>query len=220
VTDAPAPEARAGGLPRFTFLWVFLAGIVMLTLLRPCLRRVPAPPPVQGAFPAVRLIGSDGSAIDHAALLGSVWVVSIESVPCLEACAERRARMLELKDALTGFHLGGIRLMSLEVDAGRPAAPEAPMEPAEPGGEAARSGPDEAPQAAPPPPAGPADPAPPLWIAARLDPDDLEAFGGLSHLGRLLLVDASGGLRGWYGADQDGFNEIYNRAQHVRGATP
>lgn len=212
MTDAA--ESRPPGLPRYTFLWAFLIGIIVLTLIRPCLRRVPAPPPVQGTFPVVRLIAADGTAIDPVSLKGSVWVVSIESVPCLEACAERRARMLELKDALAGFHLGGIRLLSLEVETARPTDP-APdhMETYEPD-------PNRPVAAPPPPPAGPADPSPPLWLAARLDEDDLEAFGGLENLGRLLLVDAEGGLRGWYAADQDGFNEIYNRAQHVRGATP
>ncbi|HZN03371.1 MAG TPA: hypothetical protein VFD06_07255 [Candidatus Polarisedimenticolia bacterium] len=213
MTDAP--DGRARRLPRFTFLWAFLLGIVVLTLLRPCLRRVPAPPPVQGSFPAVRLIAADGAAIDPASLKGSAWVVSIESVPCLEACAERRGRMAELKDALAGFHLGGIRLLSLEVDTARPAEPEPDHM------DSVEADPDQPMEAPPaPPPAGPADPAPPLWIAARLDEKDLQAFGGLSRLGTLLLVDATGGLRGWYGADQDGFNEIYNRAQHVRSADP
>jgi len=207
----PSPAGR--GLLRFPFLWAFLLGIVVLTLLRPCLRRIPAPPPVQGAFPSVRLIVADGSAIDPASLKGSVWVVSLESVPCLQACAERRARMAELKDALAGFHLGGIRLLSLEVDAGRPAGPEPTLSDTDAAAEPAAETPP------PPAPVGPADPDPPLWRAARLDAADLDAFGGLSRLGRLLLVDASGGLRGWYAGDADGFNEVYNRAQHVRDAT-
>src|SRR6185503_16344845 len=167
---------------RFPFLWAFLLGIAVLTLVRPCLRRVPEPPPVQGAFPAVDLVGTGSGIIRGSSLHGSVWVLSFEAQPCDSACTERRGRMKELADAFAGFHLGGIRLLSVDV------------------------GPDAT-----------ADPRPPLWIAARLDQPDLEKFGGASRLGRLLIVDASGGLRGWYAGDKDGFNEVYNRAQHVRG---
>jgi hypothetical protein len=35
---------------------------------------------------------------------------------------------------------------------------------------------------------------------------------------RLAIVDGGGNLRGTYAADADGFNEVYNRARHVRDA--
>jgi hypothetical protein len=185
MTEAPTGVGRAPGLPRFTFLWAFLAGIILITLIRPCLRRVPEPPPVQGDFPAaVNLAGTGGGVIRGVSLRGSVWVMSFEAEACDAACAERRARMKELADAFTGFHLGGIRLLNIDV------------------------GPDAV-----------EDPRPPLWIAAHLDEPDLAQFGGASRLGHLLIVDPSGGLRGWYAGDKDGFNEVYNRAQHVRSAT-
>jgi protein SCO1 len=185
--EAPASEGgpstgRFGRL-RFPFLWAFLLGIVVLTLIRPCLRRVPEPPPVQGMFPAVELVGAGSGIIRGVSLRGNVWVMSVEAQPCGAPCRERQGRMKELADAFTQFHLGGIRLLSLEV------------------------GPDI-----------PVDPQPPLWLGARMSEDELDAFGGGARLGHLLIVDEAGGLRGWYQGDKDGFNEVYNRAQHVRNA--
>jgi hypothetical protein len=181
VTDAA--DVRPPGLPRFTFLWAFLVGILLLTLIRPCLRRVPEPPPVQGTFPSLDLIGAGGGIIRGVSLRGSVWVLSFENQPCDAPCRERRGRMQELADAFKDFHLGGIRLLDVDI------------------------GPEVS-----------ADPAPPLWLAARIGEDELDAFGGAARIGHLLIVDSSGGLRGWYQGDKDGFNEVYNRAQHVRAA--
>lgn len=186
TAEPGAPRGDPGsrrGLLRFPFLWAFLLGIAMLTLIRPCLRRVPEPPPVQGTFPMVELTGTGGGVIRGVSLLGSVWVLSFENQPCDAPCRERRGRMKELADAFKDFHLGGIRLLDVDI------------------------GPDV-----------PADPAPPLWLAARIGEDELDAFGGAARLGHLLIVDPSGGLRGWYQGDKDGFNEVYNRAQHVRAA--
>jgi hypothetical protein len=175
---------------RYPFLWAFLAGALLLTLLRPCLRRVPPPPPVEGTLPAIVLLDADGRRIDAAALAGSVWVVSVEPRPCAGPCVEERAHMRELQDALRDFHIGGIRLLT------------------------AVSGADDGENLRATARGAGADPS--LWSFARLSPADLEALGGQSRLGRLLLVDAGGGLRGWYDGGMDGFNEIYNRAQTVR----
>jgi hypothetical protein len=193
----PAGEPLTAGEPRrqsilrrYPFFWAFVAGAVMLTLLRPCLRRVPPPPPVEGALPAIALVGADGKRIDAAALSGSVWVILVEPRPCAGACLAERPHMKDLQDALRDFHLGGILLLT------------------------AVAGPDDGEDLGATARGAGADPA--LWRFARLAPADLEALGGPSRLGRLLLVDAGGGLRGWYDGGMDGFNEIYNRAQTVR----
>jgi protein SCO1 len=184
-----APKRRSIFL-RYPFLWAFVLGALMLTLLRPCLRRVPPPPAVEGALPAIVLVDAEGKRLDPAVLAGSVWVIAFEPRPCDGACTERRAHMKELQDALRDFHIGGIRLLTAVAgdDAGEDLR-------------ATGRG------------AG-ADPS--LWRFARIAPADLEALGGTPRLGRLLLVDAGGGLRGWYDGGMDGFNEVYNRAQTVR----
>jgi hypothetical protein len=145
---------------------------------------------VEGALPAIVLLDAEGKRVDAAALAGSVWVVLIEPRPCEGSCVEERSHMRELQDALRDFHLVGIRLLT------------------------AVAGADDGEDLRATARGAGADPA--LWRFARLAPVDLEALGGRARLGRLLLVDAGGGLRGWYDGGMDGFNEVYNRAQTVR----
>jgi cytochrome oxidase Cu insertion factor (SCO1/SenC/PrrC family) len=37
----------------------------------------------------------------------------------------------------------------------------------------------------------------------------------IAHTGKLVLVDGSGRIRGYYGSDELGLDEVFNRAQHV-----
>jgi cytochrome oxidase Cu insertion factor (SCO1/SenC/PrrC family) len=37
----------------------------------------------------------------------------------------------------------------------------------------------------------------------------------IAHTGKLVLVDGEGRVRGYYGSDEMGLDEVYNRAQHV-----
>ena len=48
--------------------------------------------------------------------------------------------------------------------------------------------------------------------------DRIETEAGLidiAHTGRFVLIDADGGIRGYYGVDEDGLDEIYHRSRHV-----
>ena len=37
----------------------------------------------------------------------------------------------------------------------------------------------------------------------------------IAHTGKVVLVDGTGGIRGYYGTDEMGLDEVYNRAQRV-----
>ena len=37
----------------------------------------------------------------------------------------------------------------------------------------------------------------------------------IAHTGKVVLVDGSGGIRGYYDSDDMGLDEVFNRAQHV-----
>jgi hypothetical protein len=37
----------------------------------------------------------------------------------------------------------------------------------------------------------------------------------IAHTGKIVLVDGSGRIRGYYGTDEMGLDEAFNRAQHV-----
>jgi len=55
VADGAVAGPASGGR-RNLYLWAFLLGVVVLTLMRPCLRRVPAPPPVRGTLPGFTFV--------------------------------------------------------------------------------------------------------------------------------------------------------------------
>jgi len=208
---------------RHPFLWAFLVGIAVLTLMRPLLRHVPAPPPVEGRLPALRLVDQEGRPFGPEAMHGDVWIVGFVGRPrgadpaaaaasaspaaagrtagAASASAEastEKARLdglREIQDAYRDFGVRGIRILvvSLTDETTEAIATRA-----------AAAGAD-----------------PKRFTFARLDPSSppraLEILDVARHAGELLIVDADGGLRGWYASGRDGLNEIYNRAQHVRG---
>jgi hypothetical protein len=189
------PSARPP-LLRYPFLWAFLAGIIALTLIRPCLRRVPGPPPVTGRFPESVLVGRDGRPFGRDTMRGEVWIVALLRHGCGEPCDGASRRLREVDETYTALRVGGIRI--LEVVAGGTVSEERA---AVPGAGPARrvvasGGPDVV-----------RDLASTLCAAAEPAPP-----------GCLVIVDAGGNLRGHYPADADGFNEVYNRARHVRDA--
>jgi protein SCO1/2 len=214
---APAAEGAAVGAPRSRgrnlYLWAFLLGVVVLTLMRPCLRRVPAPPPVQGTLPGFTFIDDAGRSFGPERLRGAVWIVHLFYIGCGADCAGTLRSLGEIRKAYADLGIDGILILSLSVDPQHD-TPEAlrAFETAQ--GE---------------------DPG--RWLLATGAAADVDAFarpifgpspsgepapGGdallaaLARAGRVALVDPEGGLRGVYASDASGIDEIYNRAQHVR----
>jgi len=199
---APPPGRR-----RNLYLWAFLLGVVVLTLMRPCLRRIPAPPPVQGTLPGFTFVDDAGTSFGPERLRGAVWIVHFFYIGCGADCAPTLRSLGEIRRTYTDLGIEGIRVLSLSVD------PEHDTPEALRAFETAHG----------------ADPG--RWLlatgaAADLDAFAREIFGPHAHgdtplsevarAGRLLLVDPEGGLRGTYASDASGIDEIYNRAQHVR----
>lgn len=190
-------DARARPpLLRYPFLWAFLVGIIALTLVRPCLRRIPEPPPVTGRFPEATLVDADGGPFDRDRMAGAVWVVAFLAEDCGEPCDLARRHLVELDETYAALRVGGIRMV-------RVAASDTP------------------------PPGGGAEPAagPPRRVLALGPPEVVRDLGAAvcgawppPSPGCLAIVDTAGNLRGHYAADTDGFNEVYNRARHVRDA--
>lgn len=206
---------------RNPFVWAFLAGVVLLTAIRPLLRHVPEPPPVQIALPEFTLEDQDGNAFTKASFSGSVWIAARFSMRCGEPCGAVIDAMKRLRDAYDFRNMSGVRFACLSTDPAydTPArlhifANALGIDPTRwhlLTGDAATIAalqtagfsekPDEAAAAAPATVAGatPATgaPAPPL----RPRP--------------LILIDGQGRIRGWYAIDADGLDEVFNRAQHV-----
>jgi protein SCO1/2 len=203
----------ASGRRRNLYLWAFLLGVVVLTLMRPCLRRVPAPPPVQGSLPGFTFVDDAGRPFGPERLRGAVWIVHFFSIGCGAECAGTLRSLGEIRRAYAELKIDGIRVLSLSVD------PQHDTPEALRAFEAAQG----------------EDPG--RWVVATGAAADLDAFArrvygpppsgepvpagdtpldAVARAGRLVLVDPEGGLRGTYASDASGIDEIYNRAQHVR----
>lgn len=188
----------------------FLVGIATITALRPFLRHVPAPPPVIGRLPDWTLVDADGAPFGSANLTGGATVVSFFSTRCTEVCPEVMDGMAKLQEGFEVRGIDGARLVSITVDPEHD-TPEvlrayASAHGVHPKtwtlvtGDPARVRELVLHGFAVPLPAGDARPA---------DPEEV------AHAGKLVLVDGSGGIRGYYGTGDMGLDEVFNRTQHV-----
>jgi len=194
---------------RNPFVWAFLAGIVILTLIRPVLRREPSPPPVLGLLPEFRLTATRGEPFGTEELAGQVYVANFFFTRCASICPLLTAAMGRLQQRYDEMGVLGVRLVSITVD------PEydTPERLREYG---AQHGVDDR-----------------RWTLLTGDPDEIRslAVGGfrtplgesetieglidIAHSGKLILVDGRGGIRGYYESDAKGLDEIYHRSRHV-----
>lgn len=190
---------------RNPFLWAFVVGCAVITLMRPLLRRIPAPPPVIGRVPGFSLVSASGERYGSEDLRGHVYVASFVSTP---------ARMQALASLARRYREEGIesiRLVSISAD---PAddTPERLREAAGRYGvdprrwvlltgplERVRELAEKGFQAA-------------LRDAARASGAALDTAPRGEDL---FLVDVSGSLRGGYGADPPGLDEVFWRSRHV-----
>jgi protein SCO1/2 len=201
-------SARA--LLRNPYLWGFLIGITTLTLIRPLLRHVPEPPPVLSQLPEFSLVGIDGKPYGSTELRGQVYIASFFFTSCRSICPVLMKGVARLQDGFAQRKIDGIRLVSISVDPEHD-TPEVLRAYAKDIG---------------------ADPL--RWTLLTGDPEqvrrlvvegfkapDVPAPAGASgavdiaHTGKLVLVDGAGRIRGYYGSDEMGLDEVYNRAQHV-----
>lgn len=182
---------------------------MVLTLLRPVLRREPSPPPVLGQLPEFRLTAPDGGAFGSDELAGQVYVANFFFTRCASICPLLTAAMRQLQTRYDETGVENVRLVSITVD------PEydTPERLREYGVE---RGVDER-----------------RWTLLTGTPEEIRglAVGGfrtplgeaqttdglmdIAHTGKLILVDGHGGIRGYYESDATGLDEIYHRSRHV-----
>jgi len=197
-------------LVRNPYAWALLIGMVTLTLIRPLLRHVPDPPPVLSELPAYSLVDADGNPFGSENLRGQVYIASFFFTSCRSICPAIMHGVFRLQDGFAQRGIGGIRLVSISVDPGHD-TPEVLKEYGKTLG---------------------VDPA--RWTLLTGDPEAVRKLvvdgfktpldkpppGGaepmdIAHTGKLVLVDGTGHVRGYYDTTEMGLDEVYNRAQHV-----
>jgi len=193
------------------WIWAFLIGIVVVTLTRPLLRRIPEPPPVLGRLPEFALVDAGDERFGPADLEGGVWVVAFFSTRDDATCGGLIRSMAGLGRRFDEAGVPAVRLLGICAE-DPPADPEALRAFGE-----ARSL------------------APPRWVLTGGSPEEIarltealvEATGGpvadpprgnSLRPCRLFLVDGSAGIRGAYRDDTQGLDEVFHRAQHAARA--
>jgi protein SCO1/2 len=195
---------------RNPYVWGFLIGITTLTLIRPLLRHIPEPPPVLSQLPDFALVDMDGKPFGSAELRGRVYVANFFFTSCRSICPAVMHGMAKLQGEFDHQGIQGVRLVSISVD------PEHDTP------EVLRAyGKDLGVK-------------PERWTLLTGDPETIRAVVvdgfktplehapatpasaiEIAHTGKVVLVDGSGGIRGYYDSDDMGLDDVFNRAQHV-----
>jgi hypothetical protein len=158
----------------------------------------------------VTLADAGGAAIPPVAGAGPVRVVLYIRGACDAPCDGALAHQRELRETYAADRVDRIDMLTIVAEEAADAASPGPA-PAAP--ERLRAM------------AGAVGAAAPRWPFVTGDAAALAAVEAAILAGtawpaplRLAIVDAAGNLRGTYNPDADGFNEVYNRARHVRDA--
>lgn len=226
-TTSPAtPESGTGALPagifssgklgtdsrvpfyRNIYVILFVLGALFLTAIRPFMRREPAPPPVQGLIPSFELTSQEGVPFGSKDLQGQVWVGSFLFTSCTTVCPLIARSLVDLQKRYDEAGVP-VRIVSFSVDPSTD-TPEVLKEyAASVGADTKRwtflTG---------------EEPALKRVLSSFSMPFEPKRDMGngmmdIAHSQKLVIVDARGGLRGHYGSDSDGIDEVFHRSQHV-----
>ena len=206
--DGGAREPRRSLLN--PWLLAALAGLVLIPALRPLLRFEPDPPPVLRQLPQWRLVDQNGDSFGSADLAGEAYVASFLFTRCATVCPRLTASLRQLERRYREEGVQEVRLVSFTVDPAHD-TPErlrdyarnrslnlenwSLLTGAEP---EVRS----------------------VVVDGFALPmgERLDLAGGLvdvAHAARLALVDRDGGVRGYYGSDAVGLDEVFHRTRQI-----
>ena len=172
------------------YLWATIASLIAIPAMRPFLRHEPAPPPVLFRLPPFTLVDSNGLPFGSAQLEGRVYVLGFFSTRAEAAAPGPVEALARLDRRFREAGRDGVPLVSITVE------PEADTPPVlrafgDANGIDARR-----------------------WSLLTGPADEIRALLAGSA-GRLVLVDREGGVRGSYGTDEAGIDEVFHRSRHV-----
>ena len=216
ATDESGAVGRNSVMQRLLhnpFFWATLAGLITIPLLRPLLRRVPSPPEVLASLPPFRLIDQEGKPFGSEELRGQVWVGNFIFTGCNSICPELTRSMRKLQQR---YQAAGVpvRLVSFSVDP-EDDTPQVLKDYARRHGAdlsswAFLTGPEPAIRSL-------------IMDGFKTHLGRRQARAGnlvdIAHAPYFVLVDGSAGIRGYYGPDESGLDEVFHRSQHVLRAS-
>jgi protein SCO1/2 len=187
-----------------------VAGLILIPLMRPLMVFEPDPPPKLADLPSFSLLDTAGEPFGSADLEGRVYVANFIFTRCIAICPTLTSAMARLDRRYVEEGVEGIHLVSVTVDP----AFDTPEKLAAYGRGFG------------------VDPlrwtmltGPPEQVERLIEqgfktgigaPEPLgEGIVDIAHSGKFVLVDQSGGIRGYYDTDPEGLDEIFHRSQHV-----
>jgi protein SCO1/2 len=214
VSALPSRERRPLG--RSPFFWAAVAGLVAIPALRPFLRHVPDPPPVLGQLPPFALVDQRGQPKGLADLRGEVWVASFFFTSCPTVCPKLMRAAKELRARFDRDDVP-VRLVSVTVDPQNDTPPRLLDYAREYGLDTRRW---DLLTGSPAAVRGLVVDGFATHMGERGDAGvgDRPVAGELmdiAHSTHFVLVDGRGRIRGYYGSDEPGRDEVFHRAQHV-----
>lgn len=202
---APVEEVATPPVPwyRNPWVWGVIAGLVFVPSIRPFMRHIPEPPPVLAPVPEYELNLAGGGVARSSELLGRVYVVGMYGAPCEPDCSGVLPALTGLSERFRQFERG-ITVLAIRLYEGGDVGAEGVVDLEQ------------------------------EWLKLDVAPVHLDGIAAqvlAPHLGgtvprsagaaqvarqaRVFLVDAAANLRGHYGTDEVGLDEVYHRAQHV-----
>src|SRR2546429_1342200 len=101
---------------RNPFFWAFVVGCVVITSMRPLLRRIPAAPPVIRELPRFELVDARGKPFGSDDLRGHVYVASFFFTRCQSICPALMKDLARLERRYHDDGLDSIRLVTISAD--------------------------------------------------------------------------------------------------------
>ncbi len=195
---------------RSPYFWGLIIGCVLMTAIRPLLRREPPPPPVLHQVPAFELVDADGQPFGSDELRGHVYVANFFFTRCPSICPPLMQGVARLQARYREAGLDEIRLISISADPAYDTPEQLRAAQQSYGVDPARwrllTGTPEAIRTL----------AMKGFQVAHGEAVDTGGGGfDIAHTGKLMLVDPQGGLRGYYDSDAQGFDEVFWRSRHV-----
>lgn len=195
-------------------IWVLaaVAGILTLTIIRPLIRHVPDPPPVEFVLPEYALVDHDEQPFTPETMRGKVWVAGFVFTTCPSSCPAVTRAMSDLRERFDKMDVD-VEMVSFTVDPQHdtPAVLREYYEGIGVETDKWRFVTGE-----------PAEVLSLVRKGFRLGVGDREADEetgaayDIAHSTKLALIGPHGGVRGFYGIEPDlGLDEIYHRAHHI-----
>lgn len=195
---------------RSPYFWSAVISMIVITILTPLTRRVPAPPPVVSTLPSYSLLGPDGAAFGSAELAKKVYVANFIFTRCQSLCPLIVQHLTKLQERILISKLP-LLIVSISVD------PEfdtpnvlksfAEKSGANPLTWTFLTGPRESIVSL-------VEKGFALGVGA---PQVVNGLMEIAHAQKLVLVDGQGRVRGSYSASSEGIDEVFARAEAVVG---